>query len=190
VETSGDFPVLETSRLVLREIMAADAPSLMAFYADPEHMQWYGIEPFSDLAAAEARIRMLAAMRAQPNPATPWGITLKEDGRFVGTCGLFAWNRKWRKCSVGYELVKEAQGLGFMQEALTAALSWGFRVMELNRIEAQVHPKNERSIGLLRRLGFAEEGRLREAAFWGNQYHDMLQYSLLRAEWKGNGARL
>ena len=72
--------------------------------------------------------------------------------------------------------------------ALTAALSWGFRVMELNRIEAQVHPNNERSIGLLKRLGFVEEGRLRQAALWGNQYHDMLQYSLLEDEWRGDSA--
>jgi len=75
-----------------------------------------------------------------------------------------------------------------MREALTAALSWGFQVMELNRIEAQVHPNNQRSIRLLGRLGFVEEGRLRQAAYWANQYHDMVQYSLLRVEWKGNNA--
>jgi ribosomal-protein-alanine N-acetyltransferase len=180
------FPILETSRLLLREIVAEDAPSLFAVYADPKHMQWYGIDPFPDLAAAEARIKTFAVMRAQANPGTPWGITTKENGLFIGTCGLFAWNRNWRKCSVGYELVKEAQGHGFMQEALTAALSWGFQVMELNRIEAQVHPNNQRSIRLLGRLGFVEEGRLRQAAYWANQYRDMVQYSLLRAEWKGD----
>ena len=180
------FPILETSRLLLREIVAEDAPSLFAVYADPKHMQWYGIDPFPDLAAAEARIKTFAVMRAQANPGTPGGITTKENGLFIGTCGLFAWNRNWRKCSVGYELVKEAQGHGFMQEALTAALSWGFQVMELNRIEAQVHPNNQRSIRLLGRLGFVEEGRLRQAAYWANQYRDMVQYSLLRAEWKGD----
>ena len=113
---TGDFPVLETYRLVLREIVSEDALSLLAVYADPKHMQWYGIDPFPDLAAAEARIKTFATMRAQANPGTPWGITIKESGLLVGTCGLFAWNRNWRQCSVGYELVKDAQGHGYMQD--------------------------------------------------------------------------
>jgi RimJ/RimL family protein N-acetyltransferase len=93
------------------------------------------------------------------------GLTTKDDLKFIVTCGLFARNRNWRKCSVGYELVMKAQGQGYMYEGLTAALSWGFGAMSLNRIEAQVHPNNQRSVGLLGRLGFAKEGRLRQAAF-------------------------
>lgn len=174
-------PPIHTSRLVLREVMVADAPSLLALYADREHMQWYGIDPFPDLAAAESRIRKLKEMAQTPNPAVSWAIELA--GEFIGTCGLFAWNRSWRKCSVGYELTKSTQGKGYMQEAVRAAISWGFREMEVNRIEAQTHPNNKRSIALLHRLGFSEEGRLRQCAYWAGQYHDMLQFSLLRAEW-------
>jgi ribosomal-protein-alanine N-acetyltransferase len=84
---------------------------------------------------------------------------------------------------VGYELAPVAHGQGYMHEALTAALSWGFSAMALNRIEAQVHPNNLRSLKSLRRLGFVEEGRLREGGFWGGQYQDLLQFSLLRADW-------
>ena len=174
-------PLINTSRLVLREVVAADAPALLALYADREYMQWYGIDPFPDLAAAESRIRKLAEMGQAPNPASSWAIELAGD--FIGTCGLFAWNRIWRKCSIGYELTKTAQGHGYMQEAVRAVLSWGFREMEINRVEAQTHPNNKRSIALLGRLGFTEEGRLRQAAYWANHYHDMLQFSLLRAEW-------
>ncbi len=70
-----------------------------------------------------------------------------------------------------------------MQEALKSVISWGFREMALNRIEAQTHPDNAKSIALLGRLGFAEEGRLRQAAYWASRYHDMLQFSLLRSDW-------
>ncbi len=175
------FPSLKTPRLLLREIVDADAPALLALYADREHMQWYGIDPLPDLAAAENRIRKLAEMRLAPNPGTPWAIEL--SGTFIGTCGLFAWNRNWRKCSIGYELSKSAQGHGYMREAAQSVISWGFREMDLNRIEAQTHPNNERSIALLGRLGFTEEGRLRQAAFWADTYQDLLQFSLLRAEW-------
>ena len=46
-------------------------------------------------------------------------------------------------------------------------LSWGFKTMSLNRIEAQVHPENLPPMRSLRRLHFIEEGRLREDGFWG-----------------------
>lgn len=67
-----------------------------------------------------------------------------------------------------------------MLEALSAALAWGFEHMELNRVEAQVHPANAASIKLVRALGFAHEGRLREAGFWLGEHHDLLQFALLR----------
>lgn len=143
-------------------------------------MQWYGIDPLRDLSAAEERIRALQGLGRQPNPACPWALETKAESRFIGTCGLFAWNRNWRKCSVGYELARDVQGRGYMTEALSAAIRYGLERMELNRIEAQVHPSNRRSLAVLRRLDFVEEGRLRQAAYWGGQYHDMLQFALLR----------
>ncbi len=177
------FPCLKTPRLILRELVSADATALFALYADREHMRWHGVDPFPDIVAAQNRIKKLSDMSLAPNPSTPWAIELL-TGTFIGSCGLFAWNRNWRKCSVGYELTSAAQGHGYMQEALLAAISWGFREMALNRIEAQVHPENKRSIALLTRLGFAEEGRLRQAAYWSNEYHDMLQFAVLKSEWK------
>ena len=175
------FPILKTPRLLLREIDATDAPALLDLYADRAYMQWYGIAPCSDLADAENRIKKLSEMRRASNPATPWAI--ERAGEFIGTCGLFAWNQSWHKCSIGYELLQKAQGHGYINEAIKAVLPWGFREMEVNRIEAQVHPNNRRSIAVLRRVGFKEEGCLRQAAYWAAQYHDMLQFSVLRSEW-------
>jgi ribosomal-protein-alanine N-acetyltransferase len=178
------FPTLETSRLILREIVSADAPALLSIHGDPELMRWFGNDPLSDLAAAEALIDTFNGWRQLPNPGTRWAIERRQIPGLIGTCGLFAWNRNWRKCVVGYELADAAQGQGYMHEALTAAMSWGFTTMGLNRIEAQVHPSNLRSLESLQRLGFVEEGRLREGGYWGGQYHDLLQYSLLRADWR------
>ncbi len=55
---------------------------------------------------------------------------------------------------------------GYMSEALRAMLAYGFETLELNRIEALVMPENEASAILLLRLGFSEEGVLREYAFF------------------------
>ena len=181
--TPSSFPTLETERLLLREIVQDDVPALFAVHGDPEAMKWFGVDPLADEAAAVKLVDLFASWRSLANPGTRWGIQIKGQSSLVGTCGLFAWHRNWRKCALGYELNPNSQGNGYMQEALRTCLAWGFEYMELNRVEAQVHPGNAASLRSLERLGFRQEGLLRQLGFWGARYHDMYQYSLLRQEW-------
>jgi len=177
------FPQLETDRLLLREIAAEDAPALFAIHSDQDAMRWFGSDPLSTMAQATTLIEAFASWRRLPNPGVRWGIERKADRQLLGSCGLFKWNRSWKSCVVGYELAAFAQRQGFMLEALSTALAWGFEQMELNRIEAQVHPANEASIRLLAKLGFVHEGCLREAGFWSGRHHDLQQFSLLRRDY-------
>ena len=177
------FPILETSRLHLREITSADAPSLLAIHGDPEVMRWFGADPITDLTGAQTLVDLFAGWRALPNPGVRWGLELKSEPGLIGSLGLFGWNRAWRTCTLGYELARSAQGQGLMHEALKTALAWGFQEMRLHRISAQIHPDNAASLRSAKRLGFVEEGRLRHAGFWGMRHHDLLQFSLLRHEW-------
>jgi [ribosomal protein S5]-alanine N-acetyltransferase len=178
------FPTIETKRLRLRELIAEDAPVVFAIHGDAHAMRHYGTDPLAEPADAEKLIERFASWRAQPNPGVRWGLEVRSSGVLIGTCGLFGWNRDWRKCATGYELAPAARGQGFMHEALRAAFDWGFSQMQLNRIEAQIHPQNEASLKLVQKLGFAREGLLREVARWGGQFHDLLQLSLLRRDWQ------
>ncbi|WP_271007541.1 GNAT family N-acetyltransferase [Paucibacter sp. B51] len=180
-----DFPLLQTPRLLLREITEADVEDLFRIHSDARHMAWFGTDPLTDLNEAKRLIATFASWRQLPNPGVRWGLQLKDQPGLIGSCGLFAWNRGWKKCSLGYEVAPELAGRGLMREALTAALDWGFgEGMQLHRVEAQVHEDNVASVALLQRLGFAREGRLREVAFWGGRHHDLLQYGLLAREWR------
>lgn len=178
------FPKIETDRLVLREIVASDAPALFAIHGDAQAMRWFGTDPLTELGQAEKLVETFASWRQMPNPGVRWGIQSKVDGALIGSCGLFKWNRGWKSCVIGYELAKAAWGNGFMAEALSAALTWGFEHMELHRVEAQIHPENAASIGLVRNLGFVQEGYLREAGFWLDKRHDLLLFALLHREYE------
>ena len=177
------FPVIQTERLLLREIVERDAEQILAMHGDPELMRWFGVDPLPDLAAAQGLIKRFASFRLDENPGTRWGIQARENNQLLGSCGLFRWDRNWRKCMIGYELSTHVQKQGFMRETLTAVMTWGFAEMALNRIEAMVHPDNQGSLKLLRQLGFVDEGRMRQVGYWGGRYHDMLMLSLLRSEW-------
>lgn len=177
------FPELETNRLRLRELTPADAPTIFAIHGNAPAMRFFGTDPLVNVNEARNLIEKFASWRAMPNPGVRWGLEEKTTSLLVGTCGLFGWNREWCKCGTGYELSPEARGRGYMREALVAVFSWGFAQMHLNRIEAQVHADNAPSLALAEKLGFQREGRLRQVARWGEEFHDLLQLGLLRTDW-------
>ena len=183
---AGDFPVLETPRLRLREIVVADAPALLEIHGDPVVMRWFGNDPIADLAGAHRIVESFAGLRWLPSPGTRWAIEPRDspDSELVGTCGFFRWNRGWRTCMVGYELAPRAQGRGYMREALRAIVPWAFATLGIERIEAQVHPDNAASLATLAALGFRREGLQRAAAFWGGRRHDMVVMGLLREDFR------
>lgn len=176
------FPTLYTKRLRLRELTNRDAPALLAIHSDADAMRWFGADPIVHLEQAEQLVEIYSSWRAAPNPGIRWGLEELTQGKLIGTCGLFKWNRSWRSCSTSFELAQAAQQNGFMREALISCIDWGITYMELNRIEALAHPENTRSLHLLERTGFVREGVLRKAGYWGHDYHDLVQYSLLREE--------
>ncbi|MGL4995125.1 MAG: GNAT family N-acetyltransferase [Deefgea sp.] len=176
----NDFPRLETQRLVLREIVAADAAAIFSIHGDANVMRYFGADPMTELAQASALIETFARWRDEENSGIRWGI--EQHGQLIGTCGLFRWNHAWHSAMAGYELAQTAWRQGLMQEALAAILPYGFSEMNLNRISAQIHPSNTASLKLMPKLGFAHEGQLREVGFWGGQFHDLVQFGLLKRE--------
>ena len=178
-----DFPALETSRLTLREIVESDAENILRIHGDAEYMRWFGSDPIRDLDGAAKLVATFASWRKEPVSGVRWAVELRDQPGLNGTCGLFRWNRNWRSCTIGYEIAPAHQGRGYVKEALKAIIAWGFHEMQLNPIEAQVHPDNTVSVALLEALGFVQEGRQREAGYWAGRHHDLLQYALLNAHW-------
>ena len=68
------FPVIETRRLLLREIAPGDAADLFAIHGDPVLMRWFGCDPLPDLAAARKLVDTFAGWRQLANPGTRWAL--------------------------------------------------------------------------------------------------------------------
>ncbi len=177
------FPSLRTTRLTLREILPSDSQALFALHSDTDWMQWYGVDPITEPQQAD-QLAQLFASWFHAGTGFRWALERVQDGRLIGTCGLFRWNKSWQNCLIGYEILRNCHGQGYMREALTAVLDYGFSTMQLHRIQAESHPNNLASIGLVTRLGFRFEGVHREQAFWGGRFHDLNCYSLLEQEWR------
>lgn len=76
----------------------------------------------------------------------------------VGSCTLAALSSEHRRAEVGFALARAIWGHGYIAEALPALLGFAFEALDLHRLEADVDPRNQRSIRALERVGFRARG--------------------------------
>lgn len=171
-------PTLHTERLTLRPLTAADAPALFVLRADPQVMQYIPRPLHTSVADTEAFIEAVNEGMARQDLLN-WGVALRSSDEVIGTIGFYRLQPENHRAEIGYLLHPAHQGQGLMQEALTAALAYGFDVLRLHSVEGVVDPQNEASIRVLRRAGFVPEGLFRENGFWNGQYFDSAHYGLL-----------
>ncbi len=79
-------------------------------------------------------------------------------------------------------MLTAAQGKGYAREAVHCALQWALGPFDLMRIEADVDPRNTRSMQLVSALGFQREGLLRQRWRVGTDVQDTAFFGLLRGE--------
>jgi len=179
------FPVLETERLVLREITLADAKFWLRNFSDPDVVELTAYEPPQDLEAAQAELTQYAIRPFQTGTGIRWGIALRGHSDLIGTLGYHQWVRDGgHHARVGYDLLPEYRRQGIMTEALRAILTYGFDTMGLNRVEVLVDPVNTASLRLLEALEFHRDGTLRENTHFRGRFIDDVIFSLLAREWR------
>lgn len=112
-------------------------------------------------------------------------LITNENSKLIGNCGIedINWKDRIDPCGIfiGY---KENQGKGYGTEALRLLVNYGFKTLNLNRLELKVYDFNVRAIKCYKKVGFIEEGRKRQGVFKNGQYHDVIIMSILQKEWK------
>lgn len=151
--------ILETERLVLRPIVAADWRVLYPIMSDPLVMAHWDSPEIVDPDVSE---RLVAAQveDMQAGAAHYWAVERPPEAAFVGACDLSEIDWRHRRAEVGFVFAREAWGLGFGLEAMRAVIGHAAS-LGIKRLWARTHAGNERSERLLGRLGFEPEGYLR-----------------------------
>lgn len=181
------FPVIETDRLVLRELRLDDDRALHPLFADAEMMRFWGA-PHESLERTTAMIhRIIEAYRA--GTGIEWAVTLKPTGEVIGKVCHHRLMKEHFRSEIGYILAKAQWGHGLVHEALRAIIAFGFDAMKLHSIEAQLDPKNTRSARVLERLGFVKEAHLTENYVVHGEFVDTAIYSLLARHYLSRGRR-
>ena len=157
--------MIETPRLVLRELTESDAPALLALYRDPAVMRFMGPPPES-LEAERANIAAHRVRYYARRGYGLWAVVRRDSGELVGRCGLLDAEIAGREeVEVSYLLAPAHWGLGLATEAAGAALAYAVGPLALDRVVAVVAPENERSRRVAERLGMRYEGIVSYKAF-------------------------
>ncbi len=159
--------ILETERLILRHLLPDDLDDLYALYRDPEIRRYF---PEGTLTYAETREELEWFLNG--HPAHPelglWATVNKEDGCFIGRCGLLPWTIDGQpEVEVAYLLAKPYWGKGLASEAARAIRDYAFEQLGLNRLICLIDRENQASIGVALNLGmrFEKEGQDEKGPF-------------------------
>ena len=154
--------ILETTRLVLRRLLPSDLDDLYALYRDPEIRRFF---PEGTLTYEETREELEWFLNGHPDHPELglWATIHKDDGAFIGRCGLLPWTIERRsEVEVAYLLAKRYWGQGLATEAAQAVAKYGFERLGLSRLICVIDPGNQASINVALRIGMAPEGTMHD----------------------------
>ena len=171
-------PILETERLILREMTAVDAEALFQVYCDPQWLRFWGFAADRNVLDTRTRIahdRLANRRRVRLR----WAITRRDDGQPIGSAGYYRFMPEHRRAEITYELCHSASGRGYMTEAVRAIVRFGFEHLGLHSIEAGIDPRNHASMAVVERVGFRREGYLRQNYLFAGEFCDTILYTML-----------
>jgi RimJ/RimL family protein N-acetyltransferase len=175
---------ISTPRLQLRLPDLADVPYFLRYVNDPKVHGSSSYRHDRYTRAKEIAYIRSAHRDAAKGEKLNVAITLRDTGQVIGMAGLVVNDWDNRHAWIGYWLDPPHWHRGYGSEAASALCEVGFRTLRLHRIEARVFSFNQRSMRLLRRLGFRREGRLRSTLYRGGRWHDDIVLGVLRSEFR------
>ena len=175
-------PFLVGADIYLRPLELDDADNYVGWLNDADvarHLH-AGTFPFNRLRE-EDYIRNLYQDQQKMN----LGIVLRKDDLHIGSVGLDGIRLTDRRAQLGIVIGEtDCWGKGYGPQAIRLMLRHAFHALNLNRVSLKVFEPNKRAHACYLKVGFVEEGRLREEHYGEGRYHDVLMMSVLRSEWE------
>jgi len=154
------FPVLNTKRLLLRQLDDGDYNEIFALRSNDEVNQYIMRTKPTNIEEVKSFIKTINEGIIKNN-SLYWAICLNNSRKPIGTICLWNFSANRKIGEIGFELHPAYQGRGIMNEALASVINYGFNEAGLMTIEAYTHKDNRRSANLLKKNNFKmDESRL------------------------------
>jgi ribosomal-protein-alanine N-acetyltransferase len=172
------FPILETDRIILKQIKEDDIPGIYRFYSGSDTLKNIARDIFTKKEQAIEKVNLFHKSYEE-RKAIWWTFTQKPKDEFIGFGGLFEISKESNKAEIGYGLLPDYWGKGIMSEVVEKLIDFGFNEIKLHKIYGRITPRHNASIRVLEKLGFKKEGEFKDDEFAQNKYFDTAYYSLI-----------
>jgi len=178
------LPTLRSGHVVLRELRASDAPSLLALLTTEEVVRFISPPP-TTVAAFERFIAWTLRQRSAGTYAC-FAVTLQGFDTAIGIFQIRASDRRFETAEWGFALGSPFWGTGVFQAGAELMLEFAFDTVGVHRLEARAAVANGRGNGALMKMGAAQEGILRKSFQRDGRLHDQVLYAILEEDWRGS----
>lgn len=168
-----DIPSLQTSRLLLREVISADAFDIFEITSDRQVTKYTFWNTHQSIEDTEKFISYLKS----PD-IVAWAIVLKESEQVIGYCFFHSLNAAHRKAEIAFGISREYWSQGYATEAAREVINYGFTEGNLKRIEGTCMLDNLASSRVLEKLGMKFEKVIQNARQKNSVYYDLNLYIL------------
>lgn len=174
----------ETERLILRVLKPDEADKVLDFYLNDQDLfeefeldrspQFYTLEYQKNILTTEYNLTVKGY-------AVRFYVFLKSNpDQLIGTVCLHNINKSlYKSCEIGYKFSSKYHHMGYATESILMAMEIAFVDLQLHRIIAMVHPRNQASMHLLERLSFQKEGLCKEFIKMRGEWCDHYQYAAI-----------
>jgi ribosomal-protein-serine acetyltransferase len=138
--------------------------------------------PWAAGQTREGTLEFIRKTRQQLEKNEGFQLVIVLDGQIAGVVGFVERKQEANSASLGYWLAEAHQGRGLMTRAVSELVDHAFDEWQLNRVEIQAGTGNRKSRAIPERLGFQQEGVLREYERVGDRYIDIVVYGLLASD--------
>lgn len=142
--------ILETERLLLRELSVADADNFYRLNLNPNVIKYTGNAAFKTVDEATEFLENYQDYKI--NGFGRWAVTDKTDGEFLGWCGL-KYDQNLDETDIGFRFFEEKWNNGYATESAKACIEYGFNQLNLQTIIGRAMLKNTASINVLEKIG-------------------------------------
>ena len=152
--------ILETERLILREIVESDDEFILDLLNQPSFIKYIGNRNVQNLEQSREFIETRYRKSYADNGFGLYAVELKETGESIGMCG-FVKRDTLPDADIGFAFLPQFERKGYAFESADAVMKYGREVLNLKRVLAITTQNNESSIKLLEKLGFTFESLIK-----------------------------
>ena len=172
------FPVFKTSRILLRQFDETDLDNVFFGLSHPDVIKYYGVQ-YGSREATKKQLDWFVEL--ERNGTGIWWAVCSPDNRiFFGAGGLNDLSEEHKKAEIGFWLLPDFWGKGYMKEVLPLIMDYGFSTLGLHRIEGLVETENVNCKKAMEKLDFVHEGTMKECEIKNGNWISLDIYAQLR----------